>query len=135
VRAVSRILGSMNRSPIKVAIADDHYLTRSGFRRYLGSFDDVEVVGEANDAFEALELVQREEVDVLILDYSMPGMTGLTALPRILECAPDTRVVMVSSMPADMLRDRALRAGACEYVEKSSGPERLEQAIRAAAAS
>ena len=125
----------MSKTPIRVAIVDDHHLIRCGFRRYLSACDDLHVLGEAGDAHEALSLVQRETVDVLLLDYNMPGMTGLSALPRILEAAPHTRVVMVSSIPEDMLRERALRAGACDYVEKSCPPERLEQAIRLAAAS
>jgi DNA-binding NarL/FixJ family response regulator len=118
--------------PVRILIADDHTLVRGGLRRILEDEVDFEVVGEAADGAEAVALSLREEIDLAILDISMPRLTGLQATRRILEQRPDTRVLILSMHDNEEFLFEALQAGAVGYVLKSSAESDLVRACRAA---
>ena len=120
---------------IRVLIADDQAMVRSGLSLLLRAEPDVEVVGEAADGGEALRLARTLAPDVVLMDVRMPGMDGLEAT-RLL-AGPDVDdpvpVVVLTTFGADEYVDRALRAGAVGFVLKDSDPQRLVDAVRAAA--
>jgi DNA-binding NarL/FixJ family response regulator len=115
---------------IRVAIADDHAVVRQGLRTFLELQDEIEVVGEAADGIEAVELVQRTKPDVALLDLIMPRLGGLEAIRRIREVAPATRVLVLTSFADDDTVLPALRAGAAGYLLKDVQPPELVGAIR-----
>lgn len=119
---------------VRVLICDDHTLVRAGLRRLVDSFDDVEVVGEASNADEAVQRTKQMLPDVVLLDVSMPGRSGFDALVELRQSQPDTAVVIMS-MHDDSLHVReAMQRGASGFVVKEAAPAELEVAIRAAAA-
>jgi DNA-binding NarL/FixJ family response regulator len=118
---------------IRVLVADDGALVRAGFRSLLQTFQHVEVVAEAGDGAEALELIVRHHPQVVLMDISMPRLNGLEALERISREFPDVRVIIVSMHTSEEFVVHALRAGAAGYVTKNSSPAELELAVRAAA--
>lgn len=118
---------------IRVAIADDHHLVRQGIRALLEKADDIEVVGEAADGYEALELVERLMPDVLIMDLVMPHLDGFQTMQRVVAHSAGSTQVVVLSMHSDkLLVRRALRNGARGYLLKNSVVEELLLAVRAA---
>lgn len=118
---------------IRVMIADDHTLVRQGIRALLERADDVQVVAEAADGFEALELAYSLRPDVLVLDVGMPRLNGTQALERLGKVSAATRVVMLSMYSDEALVRQALRSGALGYLLKNSIKEELILAVRAAA--
>ena len=92
-----------------------------------------EVVGEAANGREAIELAVRTQPDVLILDIAMPIMDGIEALPEILKAAPGTHVLILTAFGSERIRAQALRAGASGYLEKGATPAAMVAAVRAAA--
>lgn len=119
---------------VRVLICDDHTLVRAGLRRLVDSFDDVEVVGEASSADEAVARARQTLPDVVLLDVTMPGRSGFEALAELRAMQPETAVVIMS-MHDDSLHVReALQRGASGFVVKEAAPAELEVAIRAAAA-
>jgi DNA-binding NarL/FixJ family response regulator len=118
--------------PTRILIADDHTLVRAGLRRILDDEVDFEVIAEAADGAEAVAAALAEEVDIAILDISMPKLTGLQAARRILDHRPDMRVLMLSMHDNEEFLFEALRAGASGYVLKSSAESDLVRACRAA---
>lgn len=118
---------------IRVGVADDHFMVRSGLRRLLSSFDDLHFAGEATSASEAIDLVRLEPLDVLLLDLKMGAVNGLDALPQIRAADPGVAVVILSAEPADRFQEACFRAGARAYLEKPADVERLIAVIRAAA--
>jgi DNA-binding NarL/FixJ family response regulator len=118
---------------IRVLLADDHTLFRSGLRALLQSFGGITVVAEAADGREALQLVRQQRPDVVLMDITMPDLNGLDAAAQIARDFPAVKVVVLSMHPDDAYVNRALKAGASGYLLKTaSGPE-LELAIRAVA--
>lgn len=91
---------------------------------------DIEVVGQAGDGQEAIDLVASTPVDVLLLDLAMPTMDGLEALPKLRAASPDTRVIMLTGFGTREIRERALAAGADRYLEKGIMPDEILAAIR-----
>ncbi|MCG7202634.1 response regulator [Streptomyces arenae] len=122
-------------SPIRVLIADDQDMVRTGFRFFLEAQPDITVVAEAANGEEAVGLARRERPDVCLLDIRMPKLDGLTAT-RLLagpDVADPLRVVVVTTFDLDEYVYGALRAGACGFLLKDSGPTLLAEAVRAAA--
>src|SRR5205085_12324899 len=97
---------------IRVAVTDDDSMVRSALRRHLAHEPGIKFVGEATDGLEAIALVQSTEVDVLLLDFAMPRLNGLGALPRVRASSPATQVVMFSSFPDQRQRKEAMDLGA-----------------------
>lgn len=120
---------------IRVAVADDQALVRLGLRVLLESEDDVELVGEAADGREALELVRRERPDVVLMDVRMPVVDGLEALRAITEdgALAGTRVVVLTTFELDEYVFEALRSGASGFLIKDSEPADILRAIRVVA--
>jgi len=117
---------------IRVIIADDHHLVREGIRAILEKEKDIEVIGEAMDGREAVELVLRFSPDVLVIDISMPKLNGLQALEELRSSNTATRVVILSMHSNEMTIRNALSGGAKGYLLKDSVSEELLLAIRAA---
>ncbi len=118
---------------IRVAVADDQALVRSGFSVLLRSADDIEVVGEASDGREAVELVALERPDVILMDIRMPEMDGLEATMQIVASTADTRVLILTTFDLDEYVFGALRAGASGFLLKDTMPEDLLGAVRVVA--
>ncbi|PJE96809.1 DNA-binding response regulator [Streptomyces carminius] len=120
---------------IRVLIADDQAMVRTGFGMILSAEDDIEVVGEAVDGVQALELAERHRPDVVLMDIRMPRLDGLEALRRLTRpgLVDPPKVVVVTTFDDDEYVHRALRDGACGFLVKDSGPALLVEAIRAAA--
>lgn len=119
---------------IRVAIADDHQILREGLRQLLESAGDLEVCGEAGDGAGALALARSAAPDVLILDLSMPGRSGMDLIRQIADGDPHPRILVLSMHEEHQYAVRALRAGAAGYVTKDSASTELVAAIRKVAA-
>jgi two-component system, NarL family, invasion response regulator UvrY len=117
---------------VNVLIADDHPIVRKGLRQILAAEPDMALVGEATNAGETLELARRLEWDVIILDYSMPGRSGLDLLKEIRQSYPERQILVLSMHPEDSTAVSVLRAGAAGYVSKDCASEELTVAIRKA---
>lgn len=118
-------------APIRILITDDHALLRSGLRLLLDREDDLQTVGEATTAEEALDAVAGGGVDLVLLDVEMPGMGGLEGAERLRAAHPDLAILVLSMhSETDDVR-RAFAAGANGYVLKTAADEQLVQAVRA----
>ena len=115
---------------IRIVLADDHPLLRAGIRAELQNLSSVEVVGEANNGREALELVQSLRPDVVFIDISMPKLNGLEAVERIVKEFPEMRVVILSMHDNEEYVWRALKAGASGYLLKKAAAVELETALQ-----
>lgn len=121
----------MASDPIRVVVADDHAIVREGIRTVLEQAEDIEVVAEADNGTEALQATVQHEPDVLLLDISMPELSGLEVATRLRASGPHTRVLILSVYDdADYVLE-AVRAGAHGYLRKDSPPAELRAAIRA----
>jgi DNA-binding NarL/FixJ family response regulator len=118
---------------IRVAVADDQALVRSGFTVLLRSAGDIEVVGEAGDGREAVDLVAAESPDVILMDIRMPEMDGLEATRRIVASGADTRILVLTTFDLDEYVFGALRAGASGFLLKDTQPDDLLAAVRVVA--
>ncbi|MFC6092070.1 response regulator [Saccharothrix lopnurensis] len=118
---------------IRVLIADDQALVRGGFRMILESRDDVEVVGEAADGAEAVELTAALDPDVVLMDVRMPGVDGLTATREIVASGAVARVLVLTTYDVDDSVYAALRAGASGFLLKDVRPVELVEAVRVVA--
>jgi DNA-binding NarL/FixJ family response regulator len=117
--------------PMRVIIADDHGIVRSGVRMLLERQADIQVVGEASDGAEARDMVIREKPDLAILDVKMPKLTGLQATREIREQVPEVAVLILSMYDDDRYLFEALKAGASGYVLKAQADADLMAAVRA----
>jgi len=120
-------------APIRVLVADDHALFRAGVRKLLQSFEGIDVVGEAGDGQEALQLSGTQRPDVLLMDIGMPGLNGVEAAARLTREGPRPRVIILSMHTGEEHVLRAIRAGAAGYLLKDAKPAELETAVRAVA--
>jgi len=117
---------------IRVVVADDHNLVREGIRALLEKAGDIQVVGEAVDGHEAVELVRREAPDVLVMDIAMPRLNGIQAVEQLRAAGAATRIVILSMYSEEILVRQALQHGAKGFLLKGSVSEELLLAIRAA---
>lgn len=117
---------------IKVLLVDDHKLVRQGIRSLLENEPDIEVIGEAGNGPEALELLGNSRPDILVADLMMPGMTGIEVVKKGLTISPQTKCIILSMYGDDLWVLSALEAGAKGYVLKDSSSQDLAQAIRSA---
>ncbi|WP_434742261.1 response regulator [Micromonospora sp. SH-82] len=120
--------------PIRVLIADDDRLVRAGIGLILKPLADVEIVGEAGNGREAVELTVRLRPDVVLLDIQMPVLTGLAALREIRVLAPASTVLMLTTFGESAYVTEALSGGAAGFLLKDSAVDELERAVRVAAA-
>lgn len=118
---------------IRVGIVDDHTIVRAGLRHYLSSLDDFEVVAEAANGKEALELVRMHEIDVLTLDLTMPGFNGLDAMTSLKARSPNTAILVFSGLPEERYAINLIRKGASGYLNKDCAPPEIVAAIRTVA--
>ncbi|HEV2998790.1 MAG TPA: response regulator transcription factor, partial [Solirubrobacteraceae bacterium] len=118
---------------IRIVLADDHAVVRSGLRMLLDSESDFEVVAEAGDIDSARRYARGHHPAVLILDLNMPGGSTLEAIPAIREESPDTQIVVLTMQPEPAFARHALGAGAVGYVLKEAADDELVEAVRRAA--
>jgi DNA-binding NarL/FixJ family response regulator len=118
---------------IRVVISDDQALVRGGFRMILDAREDLEVVGEAGDGAEAVELVARHEPDVVLMDVRMPSIDGIEATRRIVASGSPARIIILTTHDVDEYVFAALRAGASGFLLKDVRPAELVDAIRVVA--
>jgi DNA-binding NarL/FixJ family response regulator len=114
---------------IRVVIADDHTIMREGLKRILLGIDDIEVVGEAADGFEVLNLVRHGGFQVLLLDLTMPGRSGVDLIRQIKDESPKLAVLILTMHEEEQYAIRAIRAGALGYLTKESASAKLVSAI------
>jgi DNA-binding NarL/FixJ family response regulator len=119
---------------ITVLLVDDHALVRRGFRRLLDDDEALEVVGEASNGAEAIELAEKLQPQVIVMDCQLPGVNGLEATRKILAIRPDTAILMLSMHSEDTLVRQSLDAGARGYVLKNALDLDLARTIKEVAA-
>jgi DNA-binding NarL/FixJ family response regulator len=115
---------------IKILIADDHAIVREGLKQILSQTPDMVVVAEASNGQEALDKLARNNIDLIILDISMPGKDGLDVLSEVMGKRPELPVLILSMYPGEQYAVRVLKAGASGYLTKESAPDELVKAIR-----
>ncbi|MGY1601345.1 response regulator [Geodermatophilus sp. SYSU D00815] len=119
---------------VRVVLADDQEMVRAGLRMLIDFQPDLEVVGEAADGLEAVDVVARTRPDVVLMDVRMPRCDGLEAARRVLAQSPDVAVVVLTTFDEDASLAEALRAGVSGFLLKTAPPEQLLQAVRTVAA-
>jgi two-component system, NarL family, invasion response regulator UvrY len=115
---------------IKVLIVDDHPIVRVGLQKILSLTGDIEVTGEANNAYEAIDLVSKNYYDLIILDISMPGRSGIDIIKDLKKISPATHILILTMHSEDILAIRAFRLGVAGYLSKESASDQLVKAIR-----
>jgi two-component system, NarL family, invasion response regulator UvrY len=115
---------------IKILVADDHAIVRSGLKQIVDDTPDIEFAGEAMDGRELLAKLSKDKYDVVVLDISMPGQNGIDVLRQVKSLYPELPVLILSMHPEDQYAVRALRAGAAGYLTKESATDELISAIR-----
>lgn len=118
---------------IRILLADDHAVVRQGFKMILGAQSDMEIVGEAGNGREAVELAEQLKPDVVVMDVAMPELNGIEATRRLAESVPHARVVALSMHKDSVYVREILRAGARGYLLKDSVAADLVSAVRAVA--
>jgi DNA-binding NarL/FixJ family response regulator len=118
---------------IRVLLCDDQALVRSGFRMILEAREDIEVVGEADDGAQALELAWKQHPDVVLMDVRMPRLDGVEATRRLVESGSEARVLILTTFDLDKYVYEALRAGASGFLLKDVQPAQLVDAVRVVA--
>ena len=115
---------------MRIFLADDHPLLRTGLRLSLSQHDDIEIIGEASDGFSAVDRIQADPPDLALIDVDMPGITGIVAIRILRESTPDMKILVLSSYNDDKFIRDAMRAGADGYVLKSVSTSELVRIIR-----
>jgi DNA-binding NarL/FixJ family response regulator len=118
---------------IRIAIIDDHAMVRAGLRQFFADQSDFSVVAEAGTGREAIDIVRAGGVDVMVMDISMPGQSGVDALAAIKARAPELPVLILSAFPEEYYATTLLRQGASGYLSKDCDPEEMVRAIRTVA--
>jgi NarL family two-component system response regulator LiaR len=117
-------------NPIRILIADDHAVVRHGLRALITTEADLELIGEASDGVEAIELTSKLKPDVILMDMAMPRKTGLEAIRDIKQADPQACILVLTSFAEDDQVFPAIKAGAAGYLLKDTAPRELVQAIR-----
>ena len=115
---------------IKVGIVDDHAIVRAGLKQFFAEQVDLRVIGEAASGREVIDLVRNEPMDVLVMDLSMPGQSGMDALGMIRAKAPDLGVLILSGYPEEHYATNLIRQGASGFLNKECEPDEIVTAIR-----
>lgn len=115
---------------IRIGIVDDHAIVRTGLRQFLSDHVDLRVTGEGSSGHEALDMARKGDVDVLLLDISMPDQSGVDALAAIKARFPELPVLILSGFPEAHYATTLLRQGAAGYLNKECDPEEIANAIR-----
>ena len=115
---------------IKIGIVDDHAIVRSGLRDFFSQHVDLRVVGDAASGREAIDLVRNHEIDVLVMDLSMPGQSGIDAIAMVRAKAPETGILILSGYPEEHYAMSLIRQGASGYLNKECEPKEIVEAIR-----
>ncbi len=118
----------------RIVIADDHAIVREGLKRIVSSVADFEVVGEAGDGAQVMSLAREADFDLLVLDLSMPGRSGMELIKLVKAEKPRVRILVLSMHDEHQYAVRAIKSGASGYLTKESAPALLEQALRKIAA-
>jgi two-component system, NarL family, response regulator NreC len=118
---------------IRILLADDHAVVRQGFKMILGAQPDMEIVGEAGNGREAVDLAEQLKPDIVVMDVAMPELNGIEATRRVTAAVPHTRVIALSMHKDSVYVREVLRAGARGYLLKDSGAGDLVSAVRAVA--
>ena len=116
---------------LRIVLAEKHALVRAGFRALLQSLDGIEVVAEAENGVEALELIERHVPDVVLMDIAMPNLNGLEAAARAARSAPEVKIIILSMHANEEYVLQSLRAGAKGYLLKDAGLSELQLALEA----
>ncbi|GAA1823034.1 response regulator [Agromyces salentinus] len=123
----------MTDQPIRVLLVDDQSMLRLGFRLVLDAEDDIEVVGEAGDGAAGISMAKALQPDVVLMDVRMPGLDGIAATRRVVQEAPASRVIILTTFDLDEYAFAALRAGASGFLLKDARGAELVDAVRAVA--
>jgi two-component system, NarL family, invasion response regulator UvrY len=115
---------------IKIMIVDDHPIVRSGLKNIISDESDMKIVCESSTGQQAVDLVKKNELDIVILDISLPDINGFEVLDKLKKLFPDLPVLMLSIMSEDLYSSKALKAGAAGFINKEAAPEELIIAIR-----
>ena len=115
---------------IRLLVVDDQTVVREGLAAILANYSDIDVIGQAADGIQAMEIIKQEKPDVVLLDLAMPNQDGLTTIPKIKEYAPNTRILVVTGFAENDLVYQAIKAGALGYILKDATRDQLLQAIR-----
>jgi len=115
---------------IKIMIVDDHPIVRSGLKNIISDESDMQIVCEASSGKQVEKLVRENDLDIIILDISLPDISGFEILTRLRNSFPDIPVLMLSVMSEDLYASKSLKAGASGFINKESAPEELIIAIR-----
>jgi len=118
------------KESIRVLVVDDHIIVRQGLRMIMDEEPDMEVAGEAGSVEELMEKIRKSEMDVVLLDISLPDRSGLEALKDIKDVRPELPVLVLSMHPEDQYASRALKKGASGYLSKESAAQEVVEAIR-----
>jgi DNA-binding NarL/FixJ family response regulator len=120
-------------SNVRLLLVDDHQLIRASLRSLLGNLSGIDVIAEASDGREAIELAALHRPDIILMDIAMAGLNGLEATRQITKDYPDVRVIVLSMYASEHYVLQALRSGASGYLLKKSAPQELDLAIRSVA--
>ncbi len=121
------------RPPIKVLLVDDHPVVRTGYRHLLQTDADIDVVAEASDSASAYSAFKALEPDVVVMDISLPGVSGIEAMKRMRAHRPEAKILIFSVHDEAIFVSRAVNSGATGFLSKSSAPDQLLEAVRAVA--
>lgn len=115
---------------IKIVIADDHDIVRAGLKQIIADEEDMEVAGEANSGEKLIELIKKNEYDVVLLDLKMSGMNGIEVMKHIKSIKPSVPIIVLSMHAEDQYAVRTIKAGASGYITKETAGDNLISAVR-----
>jgi len=120
----------VERIMIRIVIADDHEIVRAGLKQIISDDEDMEVLGESNNGENLIELVKKNEYDVVLLDLKMQGISGIDVIKHIKVIKPDLPIIVLSMHAEDQYAVRTIKAGASGYITKETAAESLVTAVR-----